>query len=285
MAINVWGTQGTVNEVQWAKLAEGFGQKYTLVSGNAVTSSGRNLSIPARVSIGCGVAVEVTTAETRAVSIPAAGQWFLLVLRRQWGASRGATFELIPGPTTTDAVQTAPPAALPAARNKTPGLIDDEPVAWVHARASVTTLTIWQMQTKRDGRIPGIWAMYDANEQGLYTVFAEADNTEYVLINGVWHGAWNIVMEAGPAGSLRAQYRKVGSMIEMRGIGTKAANTYNLFTLPSGYRPAITLNIHDIATPGGSSQSNIQITSAGSVNHTNLNSAWVSLDLVRFGVV
>ena len=91
-------------------------------------------------------------------------------------------------------------------------------------------------------------------------------------------------MEAGPAGSLRAQYRKVGSMIEMRGVGTKAANTYNLFTLPAGYRPAITLNVHDIATPGGSSHSNIQITSAGSVNHTNLNSAWVSLDLVRFGV-
>lgn len=186
MAINVWGTQGTVNEVQWAKLAEGFGQKYTLVSGNAVTSSGRNLSIPPRVSIGCGVAVEVTTAETRAVPVPAAGQWFLLVLRRQWGANRGATFELINGPTTTDAAQTTPPTTLPAARNKQPGLIDDEPVAWVHARASTTTLAIWQMQTKRDGRVPGIWAMFDANEQGMFDVFSEADGATFVWLSGAW---------------------------------------------------------------------------------------------------
>ena len=67
-------------------------------------------------------------------------------------------------------------------------------------------------------------------------------------------------------------------------MGTKAAGTYGMFTLPSGFRPGTTLNFHDVATPGGNSQSNIQILASGAVNHTNVNSAWVSLDLVRFWV-
>lgn len=181
-----WGFQGTVNEQQWAKLMAGLGQKYVLVNGDPVRSTGRTLYIDPRLQIGAGVAFEHDAVKSLAVPAPAAGQWHLLVARRVWGATPSVTYALVPGITTADAEQLAPPATLPAGRNKTPGLTDDEPVAWVHARASTTTLKLWQMSTKRDGRVPGLWAMFDPNEQGIFSIFSEAENTEYVWKSGAW---------------------------------------------------------------------------------------------------
>lgn len=184
MADYWWGFQGTVNEAQWAKLMGGYGQKYTLVNGDPVRSTGRTLYVDPRLQIGCGVAFEHDAVKTVAVPVPAAGAWHLLVARRTWGSSPSVTYALVAGATTADAEQSTPPAALPAARNKTPGLLDDEPVAWVHARASTTTLKLWQMSVKRDGRVPGIWAIYDAAEQGIFTAFSEADNGLYDWVGG-----------------------------------------------------------------------------------------------------
>lgn len=188
-----WGFQGTVNEVQWAKLMAGLGQKYTLVSGDPVRSTGRTVFIDPRLQIGAGVAFEHDAVKSLVVPTPAAGQWHLLVARRVWGGTPSVSYVLIPGATTADAAQATPPATLPAARNKTPGLTDDEPVAWIHTRASTTTLTLFQMSTKRDGRVPGIWAMFSPDEQGMFSVFSEADNSEYVWIAG----AWRITQKSG----------------------------------------------------------------------------------------
>ena len=186
MAITFWGVQGTVNEVQWANLAQGFSQKYTLVRGNPVTASGRVVTIPARLSVGCGVAVDNNTNETLTVPTPAAGQWHLLVLRRVWGASRGASYMLIPGPTTTDALQTTPPTSLPGVRNVTPGVMDDEPVAWVHTRASVTTLTLFQMSARQNGVVFGPWGLWSGAEQGIYRALSLSDSREYRWSGTAW---------------------------------------------------------------------------------------------------
>lgn len=181
-----WGFQGTVDEAQWAKLMAGVGQKYTLVHGDPVRSSGRTLQIDPRLQIGAGVAFEHDAVKSVTVPTPSSGQWHLLVARRTWGVSSAVVYALVAGATTADAVQTVPPTTLPAARNKAVGLVDDEPVAWVHTRASTTTLNIFQMSTKRDGRVPGLWAMFNPDEQGIYKVYSEADTAEYVWSGSTW---------------------------------------------------------------------------------------------------
>ncbi|MDI6024458.1 hypothetical protein QBL02_13000 [Leucobacter sp. UT-8R-CII-1-4] len=185
MADKFVGFQGTVDEVQWAALMAGIGQKYTLVAGDPVRASGRVVSIDPRAQIGCGVLYEHDAVKTVTVPTPATGQWHLLVARRVW-SSRTASYVLVAGNVTADAAQTAPPATLPAARNKTVGLTDDEPIAWVHARASVTTLSLWQMSVKRDGRVPGLWALFDPNEQGIYRAYSETDGAEYSWSGSAW---------------------------------------------------------------------------------------------------
>lgn len=180
MAITLWGVQGTVNEVQWAKLAAGLSQKYTLVTGNPITSSGRTLTITPRLSVGCGVAVDNSTNESVVTPVPTTGQWFLLCLRRVWGVSRGASYVLINGPTTADAVQTATPATLPGTRNSTPGVMDDEPVAWVHARSSTTTLNIFQLSARPGATLLSRWGAWDAIEQGF--TFARVENSGTTLL-------------------------------------------------------------------------------------------------------
>lgn len=185
MADEFIGFQGTVNEVQWAKLMSGYGQKYTLVSGDPVRSTGRTVYIDPRVQVGCGVLYGHDAVKTVAVPTPATGQWHLLVARRAW-ASKSVTYVLVAGNVTADAEQAAPPASLPAARNKNVGITDDEPIAWIHARASTTTLKLWQMSIKRDGRVPGMWALYDTVEQGLTRVYSETDASDYVLSPTGW---------------------------------------------------------------------------------------------------
>ena len=158
---------------------------------------------------------------------------------------------------------------------------------------------LWQdtdsikMIWRKDGAawVPAVWRWSGTTAQmnafaapNGFEWFNTTDNSDYARIGGVWVGEWVTAMPAGPDAAPRAQYRKTGSYVEMRGMGTKASGTYGLFTLPSGFRPGSTLNFHDAATPGGSSQSNIQIFASGAVNHSDVNSAWVSLDLVRFWV-
>ena len=204
MAISLWGVQGTVNEIQWAKLAQGFSQKYTLVNGNPVTAAGRTLTITPRLSVGCGVAVENSTNETVVTPTPTTGQWFLLVLRRVWGASRGASYALVNGPTTSDAAQTVPPSTLPGARNNTPGVMDDEPVAWVHARASTMALNIFQMSARPNGVVFGPWGLWSGEEQGIYRALSLSNMVEYRWSGTQWErddqfifGALTSITQAG----------------------------------------------------------------------------------------
>lgn len=254
MAITLWGVQGTVNEVQWAKLATGLSQKYTLVSGNPITASGRTLTITPRLSVGCGVAVENSTNESVVTPVPTTGQWFLLCLRRVWGASRGASYVLVNGPTTADAVQAAPPTTLPGTRNSTPGVMDDEPVAWVHARASTTTLNIFQMSARPNAVVAGVWALWNGAEQGIYRAFSEADGLEYLWNGSSWqiHGerrttwrdfrtligasaAWTPDSVSAPASIMRE-----GDNVILEGNltnGSAFATFTTLGTLPLGWRP------------------------------------------------
>ncbi|WP_336991020.1 hypothetical protein [Leucobacter sp. VD1] len=166
MAMTIAGFQGTVSETQWAKIMTAVAQKYVLTAGDPVRSSGRTLLIDPRTSVGAGVMVETDTVTSVPVPAPTTGQWHLLVLRRTWGVSRSAQYMLVPGATGPNSAQTAPPSTLPAGRNKSVGVVDDEPVAWAYARSGTTDLQIWQMSARPGGVIPGMWAVWDIAEQG-----------------------------------------------------------------------------------------------------------------------
>lgn len=166
MAMTIAGFQGTVSETQWAQIMTAVAQKYTLTSGDPVRSSGRTLLIDPRASVGAGVLVTTDTVTSVTVPAPTTGQWHLLVLRRTWGASRSAQYLLIPGATGPNAAQTEPPTTLPAARNRSVGVVDDEPVAWAYARSGTTELQLWQMSARPGGVVPGPWAVWDFTEQG-----------------------------------------------------------------------------------------------------------------------
>ncbi len=243
MADEFIGFQGTVNEVQWASLMAGIGQKYTLITGDPVRSSGRTVHVDPRSQIGCGVLFKHDAVKSLAISAPTAGQWHLLVARRNW-AGKSVSYVLIPGNVTSDVEQADPPTALPAARNKSVGIVDDEPIAWVHARASSTSLKIWQMSIKRDGRAPGKWALFNAAELGLTRAFSEADALEYVFNNGVWRPEFaSLLISPGPGWARNASYintiSRHGDFVVCNFVFNNASSgsPTNLFTIPSDLLP------------------------------------------------
>lgn len=275
MADKFVGFQGTVDEVQWATLMAGIGQKYTLIAGDPVRASGRVVSIDPRAQIGCGVLFEHDAVKTVTVPTPATGQWHLLVARRVW-SSRTVSYVLVAGNVTADTAQTAPPATLPAARNKTVGLTDDEPIAWVHARASVTTLNIWQMSVKRDGRAPGLWALFDPHEQGIYRAFSEADSGERFWNGSAWVGAGGNTSPiplrigvaasgfAGPSVTVSGGVATVVGRINNGNGLTLTASFQQIGVLPAGARPSG--SVIAPATNAGTPTGVVQIQASGDIS-------------------
>lgn len=253
-----YGFQGTVNEVQWAGLMAGVGQKYTLVSGDPVRSTGRTVYVDPRTQIGCGVVFGHDAVKSLVVPTPASGQWHLLVARRTWGGSPSVAYSLVAGTTTADAAQTTPPVSLPGARNKNVGVVDDEPIAWVHTRASTTTLTLFQMSTKRDGRIPGLWAMFDPNEQGIYEVYNEADSKQYVWSGSAWVNPLPDLSKlpvAMASGTVTAPGSGTGTITFPAGVFTKVPH---ISVTSTSYRFAVTTQSKTIT-----GFSYLQVNSAG----------------------
>lgn len=252
MAIETAGFQGTVSESQWAEIAKGFGQKYTLVEGPAVRSSGRIVYVDPRASVGAGVLVKNTTVESLTIPAPATGtgQWYLVALRRTWGASRGAAYVLIPGLAGTNAAQTAPPANFPAARNKQVGLLDDEPVAWAYTRSGTSTLQLWPMHARPSAVVPGLWALWDALEQGFMRAWSEADGAEALAVGSAWilqgyDTGWVACVRAsgvGKQGTREPEVRRIGKTVHIRWGVTSANFTVNgnfdAFTIPAGFWPS-----------------------------------------------
>lgn len=133
MALSSVGFNGTVNDIQWASLAPGLGQTYTVdayghLKATAVAGV-RNVTISAGSATGRGVKTTLSADETVALPIPAAGQWHLLVLRRVT-ATKATTLVAIPHTTTVDGSQYDYPGSYPAAMHSTPGVDDDQPLWW-----------------------------------------------------------------------------------------------------------------------------------------------------------
>lgn len=209
MAIVTAGFQGSVSEVQWGKINSVPDRKYRLIAGTPVRGAAtRQVIVDPRGSVGCGVLVENTTAET--LSAPAVGagtgRWYLLVLRRTWGTSRGAAYLLLEGDATANAVQSVMPNAFPASRQESPGLVDDEPVAWVHIRSGTSVPKIWNlMRLKHNGVLTDPSTAWASTANGIsqrsvnfQVPVSFMPSQERLIINEIASGSgWGIVTTAG----------------------------------------------------------------------------------------
>ncbi len=152
MAIDAYGFTGTVNEAQWARLATMLGTDYSVEyeSSQLVTAvaSTRSISVAAGRSLGKGVVANVTAAVVKALPVPTAGQWFLIVMRRDW-SSHACTVEVLPGVTTTTAVPEYFPSGSVAERESTPGVKDDQPLAWAWVNNLSTAVTVFDIRKRR----------------------------------------------------------------------------------------------------------------------------------------
>lgn len=140
MAIISAGYDGTVDEVQFAGLVPKAGaSEYGVdLAGDfavtAVAGQDRTVSVAPGKAWGHSVVDVMDANETRALSAPASGsRWDMIVVRRDWQPPGGATtIAVIQGASTS--------AALPGRNTGQMGVIDDQPIALVRVDSGSTTI-------------------------------------------------------------------------------------------------------------------------------------------------
>lgn len=140
------GFDGPLYEIGWARIASMVGTRYSVSEHDAwrvaAVAGERQVSVLAGEGLGCGVLTVTDAAEMLTIPTPTTGtRWYLVVARRVW-ETNGCTFEVLPGPTTEPI-----PIEWPADYRDEPGLIDDQPLAWVRASATATTLLLADLRT------------------------------------------------------------------------------------------------------------------------------------------
>jgi hypothetical protein len=88
-----------------------------------------------------GVWVQSTASESRTLPVPDAGQWSLIVIRRNWQTNL-VTLEVLPGATTSAALPVSAPTLFPGTYRVDTGVVEDQEIAWVWASSASTTVTI-----------------------------------------------------------------------------------------------------------------------------------------------
>lgn len=133
MAITSVGYDGTVNEVQWAKLARVLGAPYAILGANDWATTvvpGQERTISIAPGTGYGHGVMDTSDAPVTLQLPAVGtgsRWDLIMARRTW-ATNTTFFGYVNGTGTR---------ALPTGRISNPGVQDDQPIALAFSRAGV----------------------------------------------------------------------------------------------------------------------------------------------------
>lgn len=155
MTLSYAGYDGTVNELQWALMHSLTDAQYACATTSdlACTDGGsRRISTAPGTAFGYGVLVQNSAAILTVIPSPAAGQWFLVCLRRDW-VNNNASIVAIAATTGADAAAGTPPnlptkgTAGGSAFTGNPGVLDDQPLAWVWARASTTALAVTDVRT------------------------------------------------------------------------------------------------------------------------------------------
>lgn len=151
MTITAGGFAGSLDETQWAQLASLIGTEYSINGTNdcrvTARTGVREVAVANGRAYGHGVLAEVDSQAPIALPAPAAGQWHLIVIRRNWTAHT-VTIVAVPGGTSTNATPASAPASYPAL-NSTPGVLADQPLAWAWVNSTSTTVTVFDVRASR----------------------------------------------------------------------------------------------------------------------------------------
>ena len=144
MAWTNWGFDGTITEIQWAKLAGFLGSPYSAKDSSScvvtAVSGARQVSVSAGTIYGDGVASVNDAPEVVSMTTPVNGQWYVIALRRTW-ATNTAALVAIAGATTTTSTPSTPPTSFPTL-NTDQGVLTDQPIAWAWCNSANTTVVV-----------------------------------------------------------------------------------------------------------------------------------------------
>lgn len=176
MTIASHGYDGTLDEADFARLMELVGRPPVVAGPTDLlvepVAGARAVTLRPGTAYATGVAVDLDDTDgTPRLSLPTPtdGQFFLIVLRRDWTANNadpdagdlidGSSLEVLSGNTTENVAPAAPPTVLPALAAE-PGVRSDQPLAWVWATSASTEVTVWDLRTWPEAweRVPNIAA-------------------------------------------------------------------------------------------------------------------------------
>lgn len=161
MAITAIGFDGTIDESSFSRLMNLGGMRDVVLSRGDMQATPVANTRAVRFSVGkaysAGLLVEST--DTPTVTLPPAsgGQWHLLVLRRNWDTN-AITFISIPHTTTTAQLPIAPPVGFPAAMQRNPGVIYDQPLYWAWVVTGQTAVQLIDLRNLPDRDLRGTTA-------------------------------------------------------------------------------------------------------------------------------
>lgn len=150
MAVTSVGWRGTVNEQEIAEILTLAGVRSSVAGGAdwkpTAVAGDRRVAVAAGTGYAAFIKTDTDAAAIIDLPTPAVAQWFLIVNRRTW-ADKSSVFMALPGSTTAATpVQVKPPSLFPADFEDTPGVVLDQEIAWVWARASTTALVIFDVR-------------------------------------------------------------------------------------------------------------------------------------------
>lgn len=152
-----WGYNGPLYQENWAKLAARMGTRYVVDPDSGLNPFGvtaiagsRRISVGAGAALAAGVLCELPTAEVIDLPTVAAGvgRLHLVALRRTWGETPASTLELLYyGADSNLGPRASWPASYPATFRSEPGVVDDQPLAWVWYNGSNNTVQVSDLRT------------------------------------------------------------------------------------------------------------------------------------------
>lgn len=147
MTTTVTGFDGTIDESTFARgqaIANRRGVVASRSSFNAFqVANARAVRLTGGTAMDAGVLLEVTdaTATTQAIPGPQAGQWFLIVIRRDWDKNT-VTYAVLGHDATSTATPTSPPTGTPSEFADQPGVMADQRLWWVWAVTGSTNVLL-----------------------------------------------------------------------------------------------------------------------------------------------
>lgn len=152
-----WGYNGPLYQENWARLASQMGIRHMVESGSGANPFGvtaiagsRRISVEAGRAAAAGVLCELPIADV--IDLPAiatgTSRIYLVVLRRTWGAAPASTLELLYHSAAANVNQPANfPEQMPTDFQATPGVIDDQALAWIWFNGSDNTVKVLDLRT------------------------------------------------------------------------------------------------------------------------------------------